>query len=460
VTGATFAAVDPSTREAFADIPESSVDEVDAAVQAARAAHRTHEWRTPARRAAMLSAVGRAIESAGEDLAELECRDTGKPLGQARADVAATVRYFDFYAGAADKLLGTSIPLGPGYVDYTVREPWGVCGQIIPWNYPMQVLARCAAPALAAGNAVVLKPSELGSVTPMWIARLARAAELPEGLLNVVTGHGEVGQALVAHEGVDFVTFVGSAAVGRLVAGACAQRLAPVQLELGGKSPNVVFADADLTRAVPAIVKSLVQNAGQSCSAGSRLLVATERHDEVVERVGEAMRALTLGPGLDDPDLGPLISAGQVSRAEGMLGRASAEGASIALGGSRPIGREDEWYLEPTIVSDVRPGQEIFEEEVFGPVLGVSAFESEDEGVALANATSYGLVAGVWSADVSRALRVAGEIQAGQVYVNGYGVAGGIELPFGGMKRSGYGRGKGVEAMYSYTQVKNVCVVL
>lgn len=456
----TFAAIDPSTREAFAEIPESSPGDVDAAVQAARAAFGTAEWRTPARRAAALTAVARAIEAAGSELAELECRDTGKPLGQARADVSATVRYFDFYAGAADKLLGTSIPLGPGYVDYTVREPWGVCGQIIPWNYPMQVLARCAAPALAAGNAVVLKPSELGSVTPLSIARLARAAGLPEGLLNVITGHGSVGQALVAHPGVDFVTFVGSAAVGRLVAGACAQRLAPVQLELGGKSPNVVFADADLERAVPAIVKSLVQNAGQSCSAGSRLLVASGRRDEVVARLADAMRALSLGPGLDDPDLGPLISAGQLERAEGMLSRAVAEGVSIATGGARPAGREDEWYLEPTIVSGVGPGQEIFDEEVFGPVLGVSTFDDEDEAIALANATPYGLVAGVWTADVGRALRVAGEIQAGQVYVNGYGVAGGIELPFGGMKRSGYGRGKGVEAMYSYTQVKNVCVVL
>jgi aldehyde dehydrogenase (NAD+) len=456
----TFAAVDPSTREPFAEIPESSVDDVDAAVRAARAAHRTPHWRTPAHRARALSALARAVESAGDELAELECRDTGKPLSQARADVLATVRYFDFYAGAADKLLGTSIPLGPAYVDYTVREPWGVCGQIIPWNYPMQVLARCAAPALAAGNAVVLKPSELGSVTPLRIASLASEAGLPEGLLNVVTGHGGVGAALVAHEGVDFVTFVGSAAVGRVVAGACAQRLVPVQLELGGKSPNVVFADADLGHAVPAIVKSLVQNAGQSCSAGSRLLVDAARRDEVVSLVSAAMRELTLGPGLEDPDVGPLISEGQLERAEGMLARVAPEGVSIALGGSRPAGREDEWYLEPTIVSGIRPGQEIFEEEVFGPVLGVSTFDDEDEAIALANATPYGLVAGVWTADVSRALRVAGEIQAGQVYVNGYGVAGGIELPFGGMKRSGYGRGKGVEAMYSYTQVKNVCVVL
>jgi aldehyde dehydrogenase (NAD+)/betaine-aldehyde dehydrogenase len=460
VSAATFAAIDPSTREAFAEITESSASDVDAAVRAARVAHRTPDWRTPAHRAAMLSGVARAIEAAGAELAELESRDTGKPLSQARADVTATVRYFDFYAGAADKLLGTSIPLGPGFVDYTVREPWGVCGQIIPWNYPMQVLARCAAPALAVGNAVVLKPSELGSVTPLRIAELARGAGLPDGLLNIVTGHGAVGQALVAHEGVNFITFVGSAAVGRLVAEGCAQRLVPVQLELGGKSPNIVFGDADVERAAPAIVNSLVQNAGQSCSAGSRLLVASDRHDEVVERVGGAMRALTLGPGLDDRDLGPLISAGQVERAEGMLSRAAAEGTSIPLGGSRPAGREEEWYLEPTIVSDVGPGQEIFEEEVFGPVLCVSTFAGEEEAIALANATPYGLVAGVWTAGVSRALRVAGEVQAGQVYVNGYGVAGGIELPFGGMKRSGYGRGKGVEAMYSYTQVKNVCVVL
>jgi aldehyde dehydrogenase (NAD+)/betaine-aldehyde dehydrogenase len=283
---------------------------------------------------------------------------------------------------------------------------------------------------------------------------------LPEGLLNIVTGHGEVGASLVAHEGVDFVTFVGSATVGRVVAGACAQRLVPVQLELGGKSPNVVFDDADLGRAVPAIVRGLVQNAGQSCSAGSRLLVASARRDEVVSLVSAAMRELTLGPGLEDPDLGPLISAGQLERAEGMLARAVSGGVSIALGGARPAGREDEWYLEPTIVSGVAPGQEIFEEEVFGPVLGVSTFDEEDEAIALANATPYGLVAGVWTSDVSRALRVAGEIRAGQVYVNGYGVAGGIELPFGGMKRSGYGRGKGIEAMYSYTQVKNVCVVL
>jgi aldehyde dehydrogenase (NAD+) len=444
---AVFDAIDPATRRAFASVPESSADDVAEAVAAARAA--LTEARVPERRAARLTALARAIEARAEALAKLESQDTGKPIAQARADARVTVRYFDFYAGAADKLYGESIPLGPGYVDYTVREPWGVCGQIIPWNYPMQVLARCAAPALAAGNAVVLKPSELGSVTPRVIGDLALEAGLP---LHVVTGHGAVGEALVRHDGVDHVTFVGSAAVGRAVAHACAERLAPVQLELGGKSPHIVFADADLERAAPAIVKALAQNAGQSCSAGSRLLVDAGRHDELVALVGERMGGLSIGR-----DLGPLISERQFARAEGMLAAAVEAGANVAYGGgSRP----QEWVLEPTIVTGVRPGSEIFEEEVFGPVLSVTAFDEEEEAITLANATPYGLVAAVWTADIGRGHRVASAVQAGQVYINGYGVAGGVELPFGGMKRSGYGRGKGMEAMRSYTQVKNVCVVL
>ena len=456
-----FDAIDPSTRQPFASVHESSPEEVAAAVEAARGALLTaRAWPVPERRATALNAIARAIESRADELADLECQDTGKPLAQARADVRVTVRYFDFYAGAADKLSGESIPLGPDFLDYTVREPWGVCGQIIPWNYPMQVLARCSAPALAAGNAVVLKPSELGSVTPRLIAELAVGAGLPNGLLHVVTGHGAVGAALVSHPGVDHVTFVGSAAVGRTVAHACADRLAPVQLELGGKSPNIVFADADLDRAAPVIVKALAQNAGQSCSAGSRLLVHRSRHDELLELVAGEMRGLRIGPGRDDLDLGPLISERQIERAERMLERAVREGAQIVLGGQRPAGREDAWFLEPTIVTGAGPGTEIFEEEVFGPVLTVTPFDDEDEAILLANATPYGLVSAVWTADVSRAHRVAAAVKAGQIYVNGYGVGGGVETPFGGMKRSGYGRGKGMEAMLSYTQVKNVCVAL
>jgi aldehyde dehydrogenase (NAD+)/betaine-aldehyde dehydrogenase len=341
-------------------------------------------------------------------------------------------------------------------LDYTVREPWGVCGQIIPWNYPLQIAARCAAPALAAGNAVVLKPSELASITPLRLAQLAFEAGVPPGMLHVATGGGQVGAALVASPGVDHVTFVGSAANGIRVAQTCARRLAPLELELGGKSPNVVFADADLDAAVPAIVRALIQNAGQSCSAGSRLLVEAAVFEQVVARVAAAFEALTIGPGIDDPDLGPLISERQLDNAERMLAAARAAGATVVTGGERLQGL----FLQPTLVTGARPDSELFREEVFGPVLCALAFAGEGEAVQLANATAYGLVAGVWTRDLARAHRVAGAIRAGQVFVNTYGVGGGVELPFGGMKRSGYGRGKGVEALLAYSQVKNVCVAL
>lgn len=299
-------AVDPATRSPFAQVTQAEEADVDAAVHRARTAFRTRrDWRIPHTRVQVLNRLAGLVEEHADQLAELECRDTGKPLTQARADVAVTVRYFEFYAAAADKLDGRAIPLGPDFVDYTVREPRGVCGQIIPWNYPLQVAARCAAPALAAGNAVLVKPSELASLTPVRLAELALEAGLPEGLLQVLPGAGETGAALASHPGVDHVTFVGSPLTGAKVARACAERLAPVELELGGKSPNVVFADADLGRVVPAVVKALVQNAGQSCSAGSRLLVERSRYEEVLDAVQGALAALTIGPGMDDPDLGP-----------------------------------------------------------------------------------------------------------------------------------------------------------
>jgi aldehyde dehydrogenase (NAD+)/betaine-aldehyde dehydrogenase len=458
---ATLVAVDPATGEALGSARRAGAEEVDAAVARGRRAFSEEEWQLPATRSRVLAAIGRRIEADADRLARLECRDTGKPLSQARADVAAAARYFAYYAGAADKIHGESIPLGPGYLDYTIREPWGVCGQIIPWNYPLQVASRCAAPALAAGNAVVLKPSEEAWLTPVELAALAAECGLPEGVLQVLVGRGDAGAALVAHEDVEHVTFVGSPETGRLVAEACARRLAPVQLELGGKSPNLVFADAPLYRAVPSIVRSLVQNAGQSCSAGTRLLVERHALGRVVELVVEELRELSLGPGIEDHDLGPLVSERQFRRAAGMLERARA-GARVVTGGGRAEGPGlgGGWYLEPTVVVDVDPDSELWNEEVFGPVLAVAAFADEREAVELANRSPFGLVAGVWTSDVSRAHRVAARLQAGQIYVNAYGVGGGVELPFGGYKRSGYGRGKGLEALRAYTRVKNVCVAL
>src|SRR4051794_919554 len=450
-----FYAVDPASQKPFAEIPGTS-DVGELVEDAHRALEVERDWRVPDVRARTLARLARDVEAQAEALAELECRDTGKPISQARADVTAAVRYLDFYAGAIGRLEGRQIPLGPGVLDYTVREPWGVCGQVISWNYPLQLAARCAVPALAAGNAVVLRPSELASVTPLRLAELAEAAGGPRGMILVATGAGDVGAALVAHPGVDHVTFVGSAATGAAVAGACARRLAPIELELGGKSPNVVFADADLDAAVPAIVRALIQNAGQSCSAGTRLLVERTIEAQLTARLAQELEAVTIGPGLEDPDLGPLIAERQLERALGMLSTARSDGASIVTGGEHTGGL----FLQPTLVTGVRPEMEIFQEEVFGPVLAAMAFGDEREAVDLANATPYGLVAGVWTRDLSRAHRVAAGIQSGQVFVNTYGVGGGVELPFGGMKRSGYGGGKGGEAVLADSQLKKVFIRL
>jgi aldehyde dehydrogenase (NAD+)/betaine-aldehyde dehydrogenase len=395
-----------------------------------------------------------------DELALSECQDTGKPYSQARDDVLMAAAYFTYYAGWIDKFSGRSVPLGPQYVDYIVREPWGVCAQIIPWNYPLQVAARCAAPALACGNAVVLKPSEQASVTSMRLQELMEQAHLPEGLFNVLIGASDVGSALVEHPGVDHVTFVGSAAVGQNVAQKCLERFIPSELEMGGKSPNIVFGDADLDRAVPVIVRALIQNAGQSCSAGSRVLIASEIYNEVIGRIVTAFGALTIGPGEDDCDLGPLISSRQLQHAEAMLESARARGARIICGGNRPKYLKTGWYLEPTLIDMVDSESEIFQEEVFGPVLVAAKFESDDDAVRLANCSNYGLVAGVWTSDLRRAHTIAARVTAGQVFVNGYGVGGGVALPFGGVKKSGHARGKAEEALLSYSWVKNVCITL
>ena len=457
--GRTLPMIDPSDGAPFAAIARGNAVDVDVAVKAAQRA-RDGAWGklAPAERGRRLAVLSRAIADHADALALIEARDCGKPLAQARADVTACARYFEFYAGAPDKLHGSTIPYADGYAVLTWREPHGVTGHVIPWNYPLQIFGRSVGAALAAGNACVVKPAEDACLSLLRVAELAAASGLPEGALNIVTGLGaEAGAAVVAHPGIAHVSFTGSPATGADVGAAAARRHCPVTLELGGKSPQIVFSDADLDAAVPAIVNAIVQNAGQTCSAGSRLLVERAIHEALLERLADRFRALVAAPALSDRDCGPLIRASQLARVRGFLDDAKRSGVAIVASGriadDAPSGG---YYVAPTLLRDVPPGHRIACDEVFGPVLAAMAFDDEAQAVALANATDYGLVAGVWTRDGGRQLRVARAVQSGQVFVNNYGAGGGVELPVGGVKHSGHGREKGFEALYAFTTVKTV----
>jgi aldehyde dehydrogenase (NAD+) len=387
----------------------------------------------------------------------LESRDTGKPAPQAKSDISACARYCEYYAGAADKLHGETVPYHDGFTVITLREPHGVTGHIIPWNYPAQIFGRSVVAALAAGNACVVKPAEDACQSILRLAELALEAGLPEGVLNVVTGYGEeAGAALAGHPDIDHISFTGSPAVGTLVQGAAALHNRPVTMELGGKSPQLVFADADLESALPSLVNAVIQNAGQTCSAGSRLLVERSAYDAVMERLAESFGKLRTGAATQGPDCGPLISARQKGRVQGFLDRVRADGLEVVAQGTVADAPAGGFYVLPTLVGNVPPEHPLAQQEVFGPVLAATPFEGEDEAVALANGTDYGLLAGVWTADGGRQMRLARRLKAGQVYVNNYGAGGGIELPFGGVKRSGFGREKGFEGLKSFTVLKTV----
>jgi aldehyde dehydrogenase (NAD+) len=453
--------VDPSTGRALGDVARCGAAEVDRAVQSAQRANRSWRRTTPEQRAELLSRLSERISANAESLARAESEDTGKPLSQARTDAQVCARYFNFYAHAIDSYYGSTIPLRPELLVYTRHEPFGVAGHIVAWNYPMQLLARGVAPAIATGNCSVLKPADETPRTAVMVAELALEAGLPPGVFNVVTGLGpEAGAALADHPGVGHLGFVGSTRVGSLVAQAAAQRVSAVVLELGGKSAHLVYADADIEAAVPVIAKAILQNAGQTCSAGSRVVVDKAVHDQLVAGLVERFEAVTVGPGLDDPDLGPLISRKQQDRVRGFV--SSNTTGDVLTGGTvvEPRGITAGAYFAPTLIDGVDPQSPIAQEEIFGPVLTVTPFSSEEEAISIANGTSYALLGAIWTGNLSRAHRVAAEIEAGQVYVNSYGAGGGVELPFGGFRNSGYGREKGYQALDSYTQTKTVVVQL
>jgi aldehyde dehydrogenase (NAD+) len=461
--GGTFEVCDPSSGGPLATVSKATKADVDCAVTAAQRALESKAWggATPAERGRILFRIAQALRDRAEELATLESRDNGKPLRQSRTDLQVAARYFEFFAGIADKIMGNTIPLGPGFLDYTVREPIGVSAQIIPWNYPIQIGARGVAPALAAGCAVVLKPAEDAPMTALRLGEIALECGLPRGVLNVLPGLGpEAGAALASHPGIHQLTFTGSVEVGIAVAKMAADNVVPVVMELGGKSPNIVFADADMDAAVQGVANAIFQNAGQTCSAGSRLLVQRQAHDELVARLAERAKSMRIGPGVSDPDMGPIISRKQLETIEGYVKIGAKEGADVAVGGARPSDPSlgGGFFFQPTVLDKVSADMRVAQEEIFGPVLAVIAFEDVEEAIAIANRTQYGLVAGVWTRDINKAMTIASRVKAGQVYINTYGAGGGVELPFGGYKKSGYGREKGLDSLASYLQIKNVCV--
>jgi aldehyde dehydrogenase (NAD+) len=460
-SGSTFEAVDPATGEVFTAVALADQRDVEAAVAAARRAIDAG-WSglPPIRRVRILNRLAALLRERRAELAELESLDVGKPLRQAEDDVAAAAGYFEFFAGVADKVFGSSIPLGQGFVDFTLREPLGVSVQIVPWNYPLRLASRGVAPALACANTVVVKPAAEAGLSIVRLAELAIDAGLPPGVFNVVTGGRETGAALTAHPGINHITFTGSVPTGIAIMKAAADNVVPVTLELGGKSPNIVFADADLERAAASAATTLMQNSAQTCTAPTRLLLESAAHDRFVDLLAQRIRSIRLGRGLDNPDMGPVVSERQMRRVLGFLEGGMKDGATAVTGGGRSQAPElaRGYFIEPTLLDRVARGSRLEQEEIFGPVLTVTSFESVDEAIAIANGTPYGLVTGIWTRDLSKALAVATAVKSGQVRVNAYSVEGSIGLPFGGYKRSGFGREQGVEALANYTQVKNVMI--
>ena len=462
-SGKSFPTFDPSTGEPIAEVSEGDKADIDLAVRAARQAFEHGPWRTisPAERGEALWRLADLMLRDAETLAQLETLDNGRPLSITRRDILTQARHFRYHAGWATKLEGETIPVStPNQFVYTRREPMGVCGCIIPWNYPLLMATWKVAPALAAGNTVVLKPAEQTPLSALWLGKLALEAGIPPGVLNVVPGYGETaGAALAAHPDVDKVAFTGSTEVGRKIAAASAGNLKRVSLELGGKSPNVIFDDADIAMAAKQAVWAIMTNTGQNCAAGSRLFVQRSVYDQALETLLQAMQRVRVGPGFDSrSQVGPLISEEQLGRVTDYIGAGQQAGATLLLGGGRPSGvAEGGYFLEPTVFANARDDMPIVREEIFGPVVSALPFDDWDELVTRANGTAYGLAAAVWTRDVAKAHRFAAQVKAGTVWVNGYNLFD-PAAPFGGYKHSGYGREMGHAVYELYTQAKTVWI--
>ncbi|MEM1428867.1 MAG: aldehyde dehydrogenase family protein [Pseudomonadota bacterium] len=459
-----IAVTDPGRGTRIAEHALADAADVDRAVAAARRVHLSGALTAmrPVERGRMVQAIGRYLTAHAEEIAEVLTCEQGKPVWEARQEIAGAARYFEYYGNQADTVEGRSIPLGARYYDFTTLEPYGVSAQIIPWNFPLEMTARSLSAGLATGNACVVKTPEMTPLSQKWFAMAAEAAGFPPGAVSLLCGLGaEAGAALSAHQDVNQIVFTGSVPTGIAIATAAAGHVVPCVLELGGKSAAIVHDDADLKAFERDLRWGIYFNAGQVCSAMSRVLVHESRHDEVVERAVGIARSLSVGPGIERREsgmtMGAMVSEAQRDRAAAMVARAQEQGAAVATGG-RALNIPGA-FLEPTVMTGVRPEMEIAQTEVFGPVLSVIPFCDDAHAIEIANGTDYGLVGGVFTKDLDRAMHAAREIRAGQVFVNEW-YAGGVETPFGGYGKSGYGREKGREALMNYVQTKNVAIRL
>jgi acyl-CoA reductase-like NAD-dependent aldehyde dehydrogenase len=460
--GRTFETIDPATGRPITEVAQGGPEDVDRAAKAARVALEG-DWGklTPSKKTGLIWALGEQIKANLPELAELESLDNGKPVAYAQGDMAAAVGHLRYYAGWPTKIEGETLPVSrPDFHVYTRREPVGVCGQIIPWNYPLLMAIWKIAPVLAAGCTTVLKPAEQTPLTALRLGELIAEAGIPAGTVNIVTGDGETGAAIVDHPGIDKIAFTGSTAVGREIGAKCGGQIKRLTLELGGKSPNIILPDADLDQAIKGSYEALYENSGQVCSAGSRLFVHSSLHDQVLEGLTDIAKTAKVGPGLaEETELGPVVSAEQHERVLGYIDSGKGDGAELLAGGGVPDDANGGYFVEPTLFSGVTDDMKIAREEIFGPVGAVLPFKDIDDAIAIANDSIYGLAASIWTKDLNTAIRAGRDLEAGVVWVNCFD-HGDMTMPWGGYKQSGFGRDKCMETMTHYTQTKSVWIHL